>query len=197
MTFSREARPRIRSLRITSRSYARCARIRTTAVLPPAAWIRCPGASSLHLVHVHTMWSPMLGRLLPRDEQFFELFNQLAAHLATAAKMLDSCSASRTTPTELVEADQGRRAQGRRAHATDQSAHRQELHHADRPRGHPPAGVAARRRDRPARRHGAPRRDAAHHRGASSRRSSWRTSSAARGGPTSQAAVMAMRKPAR
>src|SRR5262252_6783873 len=32
----------------------------------------------------------MLARLLPRDEQFFELFDQLAGHLATTAKMLDA-----------------------------------------------------------------------------------------------------------
>jgi predicted phosphate transport protein (TIGR00153 family) len=32
----------------------------------------------------------MLGRLLPRDDQFFELFDQLAGHLATTAKMLDT-----------------------------------------------------------------------------------------------------------
>jgi predicted phosphate transport protein (TIGR00153 family) len=32
----------------------------------------------------------MLGRLLPRDDQFFELFDQLAAHLATTAKLLDT-----------------------------------------------------------------------------------------------------------
>jgi uncharacterized protein Yka (UPF0111/DUF47 family) len=32
----------------------------------------------------------MLGRLIPRDEQFFDLFNQLASHLATSAKMLDN-----------------------------------------------------------------------------------------------------------
>ena len=32
----------------------------------------------------------MLGRLLPRDDQFFLLFDQLAAHLATTAKMLDT-----------------------------------------------------------------------------------------------------------
>jgi uncharacterized protein Yka (UPF0111/DUF47 family) len=32
----------------------------------------------------------MLGRLIPRDEQFFELFDQLAHHLATTAKMLDT-----------------------------------------------------------------------------------------------------------
>ena len=32
----------------------------------------------------------MLDRLLPRDDQFFELFDQLAAHLATTAKILDT-----------------------------------------------------------------------------------------------------------
>jgi uncharacterized protein len=32
----------------------------------------------------------MLARLLPRDEQFFELFDQLAHHLTTTAKMLDT-----------------------------------------------------------------------------------------------------------
>ena len=32
----------------------------------------------------------MLGRLLPRDDQFFELFDLLAAHLATTAQRLDT-----------------------------------------------------------------------------------------------------------
>ena len=32
----------------------------------------------------------MLGRLIPRDDQFFELFDQLAAHLATSAQMLET-----------------------------------------------------------------------------------------------------------
>lgn len=32
----------------------------------------------------------MLGRLIPRDNEFFELFDQLAAHLVTTAKMLDT-----------------------------------------------------------------------------------------------------------
>jgi predicted phosphate transport protein (TIGR00153 family) len=32
----------------------------------------------------------MLARLLPRDEKFFELFDQLAGYLATSAKMLDT-----------------------------------------------------------------------------------------------------------
>ena len=32
----------------------------------------------------------MLGRLLPRDDEFFVLFDQLAAHLATTARMLDT-----------------------------------------------------------------------------------------------------------
>ena len=31
----------------------------------------------------------MLDRLIPRDEQFFELFDQLATHLATCAQLLD------------------------------------------------------------------------------------------------------------
>lgn len=31
----------------------------------------------------------MLERLMPRDEQFFDLFNQLAGHLATSAKLLN------------------------------------------------------------------------------------------------------------
>lgn len=32
----------------------------------------------------------MLGRLLPRDDEFFALFDQLAAHLSTTARMLDT-----------------------------------------------------------------------------------------------------------
>jgi len=32
----------------------------------------------------------MLGRLLPRDDQFFTLFDQLAAHLSTTAQRLDT-----------------------------------------------------------------------------------------------------------
>jgi uncharacterized protein len=32
----------------------------------------------------------MLGRLIPRDDEFFELFDQLAAHLTTTARMLDT-----------------------------------------------------------------------------------------------------------
>src|SRR4051812_37984865 len=39
---------------------------------------------------VTTHRSPMLDRLLPRDDQFFELFDQLAGHLASSAKMLDA-----------------------------------------------------------------------------------------------------------
>src|SRR5215218_7950625 len=36
----------------------------------------------------------MLGRLLPRDEEFFTLFNQLAGHLATSAQLLNELFAS-------------------------------------------------------------------------------------------------------
>ncbi len=46
----------------------------------------------------------MLGRLLPRDEKFFELFDQLAAHLATSARMLDQLFRDAPHVTEHVRA---------------------------------------------------------------------------------------------
>jgi predicted phosphate transport protein (TIGR00153 family) len=44
----------------------------------------------------------MLSRLIPRDEQFFDLFNQLAQHLKTAARLLDQLFAEPHRTTELV-----------------------------------------------------------------------------------------------
>jgi uncharacterized protein len=44
----------------------------------------------------------MLNRLLPRDEQFFDLFNQLAVHLKTAAVLLNRLFAEPQNTTELV-----------------------------------------------------------------------------------------------
>jgi len=44
----------------------------------------------------------MLSRLIPRDEQFFDLFNQLAEHLKTAAGLLDQLFANPQKTTELV-----------------------------------------------------------------------------------------------
>ena len=44
----------------------------------------------------------MLSRFLPRDEQFFDLFNQLAEHLKTAARLLDQLFAEPQNTTELV-----------------------------------------------------------------------------------------------
>ena len=44
----------------------------------------------------------MLNRLLPRDEQFFDLFNQLAEHLRTAAGLLDRLFAEPQHTAELV-----------------------------------------------------------------------------------------------
>ncbi len=44
----------------------------------------------------------MLSRLIPRDEQFFELFNQLAEHLKTAAHLLDELFADPSRVTDLV-----------------------------------------------------------------------------------------------
>jgi len=44
----------------------------------------------------------MLSRLIPRDEEFFDLFNQLAGHLKTAAGLVDQLFASPERTTELV-----------------------------------------------------------------------------------------------
>jgi predicted phosphate transport protein (TIGR00153 family) len=44
----------------------------------------------------------MLSRLIPRDEQFFDLFNQLAQHLKTSARLLDQLFAEPHRTTELV-----------------------------------------------------------------------------------------------
>jgi predicted phosphate transport protein (TIGR00153 family) len=45
----------------------------------------------------------MLSRFIPRDEQFFELFNQLAGHLKTSAQLLDQLFAEPHRTTELVK----------------------------------------------------------------------------------------------
>ena len=44
----------------------------------------------------------MLNRFIPRDEQFFELFNQLAGHLKTSAQLLEQLFANPARTTELV-----------------------------------------------------------------------------------------------
>jgi predicted phosphate transport protein (TIGR00153 family) len=44
----------------------------------------------------------MLSRLIPRDEQFFDLFNQLAQHLKTSAQLLDQLFAEPARTTDLV-----------------------------------------------------------------------------------------------
>jgi hypothetical protein len=46
----------------------------------------------------------MLGRLLPRDDQFFTLFDQLAGHLATTAKMVDNLFGDARHVSEHVRA---------------------------------------------------------------------------------------------
>jgi uncharacterized protein len=45
----------------------------------------------------------MLNRLLPCDEQFFDLFNQLAGHLKTAATLVDQLFAEPHRTAELVK----------------------------------------------------------------------------------------------
>ena len=44
----------------------------------------------------------MLSRLIPRDEQFFDLFNQLAGHLKVSAQLLDHLFAEPARTTELA-----------------------------------------------------------------------------------------------
>src|SRR3982751_5919793 len=44
----------------------------------------------------------MLNRLIPRDEQFFDLFNQLAEHLKTAAGLLNQLFADPSRTADLV-----------------------------------------------------------------------------------------------
>jgi predicted phosphate transport protein (TIGR00153 family) len=44
----------------------------------------------------------MLSRLIPRDEQFFDLFNQLARHLMSSAALLDQLFAEPDRTVELV-----------------------------------------------------------------------------------------------
>jgi predicted phosphate transport protein (TIGR00153 family) len=46
----------------------------------------------------------MLARILPRDEGYFELFNQLAAHLTTSATLLNDLFAATERRAELVKA---------------------------------------------------------------------------------------------
>jgi uncharacterized protein len=45
----------------------------------------------------------MLSRLIPRDEEFFELFNQLAEHLRITSQLLDQLFAEPSQTTELVK----------------------------------------------------------------------------------------------
>lgn len=45
----------------------------------------------------------MLSRLIPRDEQFFDLFNQLAGHLRTSAGLLVELFADAARTTEVVK----------------------------------------------------------------------------------------------
>ena len=46
----------------------------------------------------------MLGRLIPRDQEFFSLFNELPAHLATSAKLLSELFENPTSISEKVKA---------------------------------------------------------------------------------------------
>jgi predicted phosphate transport protein (TIGR00153 family) len=47
-------------------------------------------------------WSDMFGRLIPHDKQFYDLFNELAGHLTSAAHMLDKLFAEPQQVSEHV-----------------------------------------------------------------------------------------------
>jgi len=49
----------------------------------------------------------MLGRLIPRDQEFFTLFNELASHLATAARLLNELFENPAILAERVKAIKG------------------------------------------------------------------------------------------
>jgi uncharacterized protein Yka (UPF0111/DUF47 family) len=46
----------------------------------------------------------MFGRIIPRDDQFFELFDQLAGHLATSAQMLDTLFGDVSNSSQHIKA---------------------------------------------------------------------------------------------
>ena len=96
---------------------------------------------------------------LPRDEKYFERFTELAVRIHEAAQDPGAVlpRASRRG-RDGGRPDQAPRARVRRDLPRDPARHRPDVHHADRPRGHPPARRPPRRRHRPDRRHRAPRR---------------------------------------
>src|SRR5206468_12928501 len=63
---------------------------------PPVTFPCCCTANPRHIER-------MLSRLIPADEEFFSLFNQLAAHLGTAAKLLDELFKEPQRTAELVK----------------------------------------------------------------------------------------------
>ena len=86
-----------------------------------------------------TTAAPMFGRLLPKEGRFFDLFNAHAEQVVRAAHELKALM------DELREA-RGARAHHRRGRARRRPHHRgdhppaaHDLHHAARPRPHPPA----------------------------------------------------------
>ena len=94
----------------------------------------------------------------PRDEQFFELFNQMADEIRAAAGLLEEMLATEPPDAQQGRPHQGRRAPLRRADARHDSAAAPHVRHAVRSRGSLRAGDVARQRhgrDRPRRRAGA------------------------------------------
>ena len=82
---------------------------------------------------------PMLRRFLPREEDFFSLFERHAALTVDGAKQFVKLVVGRPEHQGAGGPDQGNRARDRRHHAHLRRAPAHDLHHPDRPRRHPPA----------------------------------------------------------
>ena len=82
----------------------------------------------------------LFGKLLPREGNFFELFNQHAGFIAEGARAFILLIRNYADPAlrERYASEVGDlRAPGRPHHGRGQPAAAQDLHHADRPRADP------------------------------------------------------------
>ena len=88
-------------------------------------------------------------RLIPREERFFDLFEEQGRNIAAAAErlreMIFDFSDAPAKAMAIKELEHAADVLTHETHPEDQH----HLHHAVRPGGHPRAGLAARRRPRP------------------------------------------------
>ena len=95
----------------------------------------------------------LFGKLLPREGNFFELFNQHGDHIVEGARafiLLIQNYADPELREKYAERGRQRRAPGRPHHRRGEPAAAQDLHHADRPRADPQPDQRDGRHPRPA-----------------------------------------------